>query len=189
MIIEQFLSGFHSGDAIGNSVMRLHSYLRSKSIESRIIAITIDDEIDHLATQFNNYNYNPESVKIYHFAIASPLSKFISESGGKKIMIYHNVTPAEFFSGWSTQLEDSAKTGRLELRMLADSFDLAIADSTFNQKELIENGYGKTSVFPVMIDLDLYKREINPIFLEALDRGEKRVLFVGRISPNKKLKI
>ena len=66
MIIEQFLTYFHYGDAIGNSVLRFHEFLLKKGIDSRIISINIDDELLNNAISFNDYTETENAIKIYH---------------------------------------------------------------------------------------------------------------------------
>ncbi|MEN8153028.1 MAG: glycosyltransferase family 4 protein [Acidobacteriota bacterium] len=187
MIIEQFLSGFHYGDAVGNSVLRFHEFLLKKGIESRIIAITIDDKLVDKSISFNDYTEVKNSIKIYHFSIASPLTEYFLKIKGKKVIVYHNITPSHFFTDFSTHLVRSTIKGREELISLSETFDLAIADSYYNGKELNELGYNNIKRFPVMISRDTYMGMHSKGYFDIFNDGRKNIIFVGRITPNKKI--
>ncbi len=187
MIVEQFLPAFHYGDAIGNSTLSLHQFLLSKGIESHIISLTIDESMKDKATPFKNYKENPNSLKILHFAIPSELTNFFLKIKGKKIMIYHNITPPHFFTNFSDNLARFTHEGRKHLEQLNNCFNLSIADSTYNANELTELNYKNVTVSPLMINLSDYDTPHNKGFYNLLKDDRKNIIFVGRISPNKKI--
>jgi len=187
MIVEQFLSGFHSGDAVGNSVLRFHHFLSSRGLESRIVALAIDPVLCDQAMYLRNYRENPRALKIYHFAIASALSDYFCQSPGKKVLVYHNVTPSRFFNGFSASLERLTAKAREELLKLKDHCQFFIADSRFNAEELHELGVENIFVFPVMSDWPAYERPYSRTFARLFQDGRKNLLFAGRVTPNKKI--
>lgn len=187
MIIEQFLPAFHYGDAIGNSTLSLHKYLLEKGIDSRIISLTIDENMRDKASFFKDYRENPESIKILHFAVPSELTDFFIKTKGKKVMVYHNITPAHFFVGFSDEFVKFTNEGRNHLKRLKDSFDMSIADSEYNAQELRELSYRNVFVFPIMINFEEYSKPFNKPYYNLLNDERKNIIFVGRISPNKKI--
>jgi glycosyltransferase involved in cell wall biosynthesis len=187
MIVEQFLSGFHSGDAVGNSALHFHKFLIDRGIESRIVGLTIDPGLRDQAVYLRDYRENPRALKIYHFAIASPLSGYFARCSGKKVLLYHNVTPSRFFAGFSPQLESLTREAREELKQVKGRCDFFIADSVFNACELRELGVSDVFVFPVMIDGRDYDGPVSRSFASLFKDGRKNLLFVGRITPNKKI--
>jgi len=187
MIVEQFLSGFHSGDAVGNSVLHFHKFLIGRGIESRIVALTIDSNLRNQAVFLSDYCENPRALKIYHFAIASPLSEYFIRCLGKKVLLYHNVTPSRFFDGFSPQLACLTREAREELKQVKDHCDFFIADSLFNAGELRQLGVADVFVFPVMLDGSDYDVPGSRFFASLFQDGKKNILFVGRITPNKKI--
>jgi hypothetical protein len=70
----------------------------------------------------------------------------------KKIMIYHNITPYEFFLDYHRILARECYKGRLEIKLFADKVDLALGDSDFNRKELEDVGYPETGVLPLLLN-------------------------------------
>lgn len=187
MIIEQFLPAFHYGDAIGNSTLSLHKYLLEKGIDSRIISLTIDENMRDKASFFKDYRENPESIKILHFAVPSELTDFFIKTKGKKVMVYHNITPAHFFVGFSDEFVKFTNEGRNHLKRLKDSFDISIADSKYNAQELRVLSFRNVFVFPIMIDFEEYLKPFNKPYYNLLNDERKNIIFVGRISPNKKI--
>ncbi|MCK4836402.1 MAG: glycosyltransferase family 4 protein [Candidatus Aminicenantes bacterium] len=187
MIIEQFLPAFHYGDAIGNSTLRFHEYLLSRGIESNIIALTIDENLKGKAVSFKDYKNNPESLKILHFAIPSELTDYFLNISGKKAMVYHNITPPHFFIDYSDELVKITREGRNQLKRLSKCFDVIIADSQYNADELKEYQFNNIFVFPIMINLDDFSKPHSKAFYDLFKDDRKNIIFVGRISPNKKI--
>lgn len=189
MIIEHFLPAFHYGDAIGNSTMSFHRYLLQQGIDSRIIAMTIDECLKDAALSFSDYRNNPtpDSIKILHYAVPSELTDFFLQTGGKKVMIYHNCTPPEFFFDFSDDLVRFTREGRIHLERLSGCFDLSVADSGYNADELRELDYKNVRVFPLPVNLDDYRQPHSTAYYRLLDDERKNIIFVGRISPNKKI--
>ena len=187
MVIEQFLPAFHYGVAIGNSTLRFHEFLLAKGINSRIIALTIDDILRDKATFFHSYKTDPDSVKILHFAIPSELTDYFSKTEGKKVIIYHNITPPHFFTDFSEDMAKFTSEGRNHLERLSDCFDISIADSAYNARELSDLNFKNPMVFPIMIDLEEYSKPHNTPYFNLLKDERKNIIFVGRITPNKKI--
>jgi glycosyltransferase involved in cell wall biosynthesis len=187
MTVEQFLPAFHYGDAVGNSALALHRFLLASGVESRLVTMTCDECLKDQAVLFSDYRLDPGSIKIMHFAVASQLTDFFLEMKGKKVMIYHNITPARFFAGYSDFLARFTHAGREHLQRLRGSFDLAIGDSTYNADELRELGFANVCVFPLLVNLDDYDAEYSQPYLELLKNERKNILFTGRIMPNKKI--
>jgi len=187
MTVEQFLPALHFGDAVGNSALALHNFLLHRGIESRLVAMTRDTCLKDKAVAFDEYRLDPQSVKILHFAVPSALSDYFAGLKGKKALIYHNVTPAHFFAGYSDFLTRFTNDGREQLRKLSGSFDLSIGDSTYNADELRDLGFANVHTFPLIVNLDEYNGEPSHAFLELLRNERRNIVFAGRIMPNKKI--
>ncbi len=180
MIIEQFLPAFHYGDAIGNSTLGFHRFLLEKGVESRIIAITIDECLKDKAVFFKDYKKNPDpnSLKILHFAVPSELTDFFPETKGKKAMIYHNITPSYFFTDFSDQLVRFTHEGRKHLERLKHCFDISIADSNYNAGELKELDFKNVKVSPLMVNPGDYNTPHSTAYYNLLKDERKNIIFV-----------
>jgi len=188
MRITQLLPSVHSGDAVGDSAFEIHKSLQEHGIESIILGVNIDEHLKDLVVDFNKFSRydSPDTTHIYHFAVPSPITYVFKEAKGRKIIIYHNITPPHFFEEFSEELVAIATTGRYEMKLLAEVTDLGLADSEYNRLELVQYGYGKTGVLPILLDFSKYTTPEDQTILDQYDDGKVNILFVGRVTPNKK---
>lgn len=187
MVVEQYLSGFHAGDAVGNYALCFHRFLLGRGIASRIVALTIDPGLRGEADLPGERPPDPGALKIYHFAIASPLSGLFLRLPGRKVLLYHNVTPPAFFAGFSEPLRRLTEAARGELRALVAGCRHFVADSRFNAEELLRLGAADVFVFPVLLDESAGEGGASPSFAAPFRDGRRNLLFVGRVTPNKKI--
>jgi glycosyltransferase involved in cell wall biosynthesis len=107
---------------------------------------------------------------------------------GRRVLQYHNITPASFFAPYDAGLFRLAAIGRQELRTLVGHVDLALGDSDFNRRELEEMGFSPTGVMPIAVDTGrITQGPRRPALEKILGDGLINILFVGRIVPNKKI--
>lgn len=182
--IDQWLPAFHAGDAIGDSAAHIRDYLRSKGFASDIYALTIDRGLD--ARSFEPAADAADAVFL-HFALPSPLTDRLRRFGGRRGIIYHNITPPQFFEPYNEALARMCAAGRLEITTLVDSVDLALADSEYNRLELEVMGFRRTGEFPIFLDLSRYDVAECGALARGLSDGRRNILFVGRIVPNKRV--
>lgn len=187
MIVEQYLPAFHNGDAVSNSALALHRALRRRQVESRLVTLTCDPDMKGQAELFAEYRPDEAAVKVLHFAVPSPLTDFFLGLKRRRVMLYHNITPARFFTDYSDFFVRFVSAGREHLRQLAGRVDLAVAMSRYSAAELEQCGYGAPRVFPLLAELDDLGREPSRPYSELLQNERKNILFVGRVIPNKKL--
>jgi hypothetical protein len=79
--------------------------------------------------------------------------------------------------------------GLKQVKFLKNKLDLIIADSEFNKQDLIEMGYDedKIKVLPIVIPYEDYRQPYDTEMYENLKSdGYTNILFVGRVTPNKK---
>ena len=187
MNIHQFLTSYSYGDAIGNEALEIRNFLRSRGHQSEIFALFYhpkyaDQIINYL--EYDRYS-NADNIIIFHFSIGSPVTKKFLRSPDKKVIIYHNITPYEFFLDYHRVLAKDCYKGRVELKNLVGKVDLALGDSAYNEKELKEVGFLNTGVLPLVMNFEKFEKETVPILKELFDDGKTNILFVGRIIPNK----
>ncbi|MBN1274477.1 MAG: glycosyltransferase [Candidatus Aminicenantes bacterium] len=188
MRVDQFIPAFHHGDAIGDSGLHLKEFLCSQGFSSEIYCLDRDKGLEKKSVLYADYPQpGPEDVNILHFALPSPLSKAFIEIPGRKILIHHNITPPEFFSGFSEEMVRISEAGRREFESLVPHVDLALADSEYNRQELSQCGFSNTAVFPLFVDLSKYERPHNRFVHDLFRDDRTNILFVGRIVPNKKI--
>lgn len=189
MRIDQLVPAYHRGDAIGDEACELRGFLRGRGYESEIYCLTRDRGLeDQSRLFFGGFPPpGPADITILHFALPSPLTQGLIKLRSKKAIIYHNITPAEFFTDLNPEMARLSRLGRFELESLQPHVDLSLADSEFNRLELAQLGYRNTHVFPLFVDFAKYGKPMSR-FVHDLVRDERvNVLFVGRIAPNKRI--
>lgn len=187
MVVEQYVSGFHAGDAVGGTMRRFHRFLLGRGIASRIVALTVDPALEGQALRWHDHAADAGAVKVYHFAIASSLSDAFLRLPGRKVLLYHNVTPGRFFAGFSEPLRRLTEQARHELRRLVAGCRHFVADSGYNAGELRELGAESVFVFPVMTEEEDPAGTASATFAAPFRDGRRNLLFVGRVTPNKKI--
>jgi len=188
--IHQLTHGFSAGDAISNDVLGLQRILRSWGCRSDIYSDPAFTEpvMRGLARDYRDFEAedSADAVVIFHFAIGTKLAEWFAGLRTHKIIKYHNITPAKFFGATSPRTARALARGREELRAFAPVPELALGDSAYNERDLIEAGYRRTGVLPVVIDFAALDEPPDPATLAAYGDNAANVLFVGRVSPNKK---
>jgi glycosyltransferase involved in cell wall biosynthesis len=187
MRIDQWVPALHRGDAIGDSARLMRDAFRSWGHEADVYALELDPDLEEDGRRFADFQAGTrEDVVLLHFALPSPLSAAFRELAQRRILLYHNITPAEYFVGWDAEMVRICTVGREELRRLAGHADLGLADSEFNRLEMEELGLPRTGVLPIYLDFRRYLEPPNPVLSRLLDDGRVNLLFVGRLVPNKK---
>jgi L-malate glycosyltransferase len=188
MIINQWVPAAHRGDAIGDSARRMRDMLRDAGHPSDIFALSIDEDLRSEVLPFDDPASHSGDVTIFHFALPSPMTQAFAALGGRRILQYHNITPARFFAPYDAGLSRLAALGRRELASLAGHVDLALGDSEFNRLELEAAGFTRTGVLPIAVNTErITGAPRRPALEKLLGDGLINVLFVGRIVPNKRI--
>ena len=187
MRIDQWVPALHRGDAIGDSARLMRDAFRSWGHEADVYALELDEDLRGDGRAFSEWRPSgPGDVVILHYALPSPLTDALLEHRGRRVLLHHNITPPEFFTGYDPEMVHICRVGREEFRRLAGKVDLALGDSEFNRRELEEAGFERTGVLPIYLDFERYREAPNPALSRLLDDGLVNVLFVGRVAPNKR---
>lgn len=188
MKIHQFATSLTYGDAISDEMLEIQAVLKEKGFESEIFVRFFEPRMAKYMHDYREYKKfsSLDNIVIFHFSIGSPVSKMFFRIPDKKIMIYHNITPHEYFLDYHRILARECYKGRLEIRLFADKVDLALGDSDFNRRELEDVGYPKTGVLPLLLNFSKFDKEDDSVTREIYSDGKFTILFVGRVIPNKK---
>ena len=187
MRIDQVCAGFLVGDAISDEAVNIRKVLQGWGYQSSIYSWPphIHPKSRHECEPITNLRPSASDILIYHFSIGSPVTESVLGFQGRKILIYHNVTPSHYFRPYSWEIAEELENGRKQLAVLREHFDLALADSEFNREELDRLGFPKTGVLPILFDAARLTAPAGTR-LQSLQRPGNVILFVGRLVPNKK---
>jgi len=188
MDVHQFATSLSYGDAISDEMLEIQSVLREKGFGSEIFVKMFDPKSARHVKDYREYKRysSPDNVVIFHFSIGSPVSKLFFRVPDRKMMIYHNITPHEYFVDSHRILARECYKGRLEINLFVGKVDLAVGDSEFNRKELESVGYEPTGVLPILMDFSKFDGRPDPVTSRLFANGKTTILYVGRLIPNKK---
>jgi glycosyltransferase involved in cell wall biosynthesis len=186
--VHQVLATLGYGDAIGNEVLGIQRVLRAAGYESEIFVETADPRVEHLTIDYREMvgAVTPDDILIHHFSIGSRASRTAYALPGRMVLVYHNITPPEYFVGVHDDLVKLCFRGRREQTAYAGRCTLALGDSEYNRQELEALGFSPSGVLPVVPDFVHLDRATDGALATNLDDGVANVMFVGRVIPNKK---
>jgi len=186
--IHQMVPSLTNGDALGDETLEICKILNLWGYKSYIYTNQMSSKCKDFARDYREYSdiSSKDNILIFHFSIGSDMSEFVRNLPDKKIIIYHNITPPEFFVGYNDVFVDLATRGRKELAQFAGIADLALGVSEYNRKELESLGFERTGVLPFIVDLDKYSQEPDKKIMREFTDDYINFLFVGRIVPNKR---
>lgn len=189
MRIFQLLPVIAFGDAVGNDTRALKNALIEAGYETEIYADVVDSRLPKETAQ--RYDMMPklekDDVIIYHLSTGHKMNSMLEKYPCRKIIMYHNVTPARYFAGYNRDGYENCRQGIRAAKMMKDVAEFCFADSQYNKEELISYGYKcDVEVLPILIPFEDYKKEPNKKTVKKFSDGKTNILFTGRIVPNKK---
>lgn len=184
------------GDAVGGHTLAVRDALRGLGLESEIFVENAHPDLASEVTHVDRYvehtrRREAERVGVlYQLAVGSNTADLFFALPERKIVDYHNITPPEYFRGWDDFEAMRTTVGRTQMERLGRRVDLALADSSFNEADLIAHGYTcPTAVVPILLDFASFDGAVDAPLLRRLERAKRRggadLLFVGRLVPNK----
>ena len=187
--VHQVLATLSYGDAIGHEVLAVQRVLRGAGYESEIFVETADRRLEPLTRDYRELidASHPDNLLLHHFSLGSKASRIAYALPDRMALIYHNITPPEYFIGIHRTLVRQCFQGRRELRAYVDRCDLALGDSEFNREDLDSMGFPRTAVLPVVPDFSHLDGAADPFVANQFDDEWTNILFVGRVVANKRI--
>jgi glycosyltransferase involved in cell wall biosynthesis len=186
--VHQVLATLGYGDAIGHEVLGIQRVLRGAGYPSEIFVETADPRLEHLTLDYRDMvgAVSPDDILIHHFSIGSRASRTAYALPGRMVLVYHNITPPEYFIGVHKDLVKLCFRGRRELTAYIERSVLALGDSEYNRQELEALGFPATGVLPVVPGFVHLDQPPDRALAGDFDDGFANILFVGRVIPNKR---
>lgn len=186
-VLHQFLNGASVGDAITDQALLIRHWLRETGFDSHIYAEHIHPAMVEEVRPFDSYQPGAdEEYVVYHHGIGSATVGLLQTLALKIILVYHNVTPPGFYKSTNPQLAKQLAEGQAQLGILPSQTPLALADSAYNELDLIDKGFARTGVLPIALVEEKYDLASDPALIKAYAGSGPLLLFLGRLAPNKK---
>jgi len=185
--VDQLVAGFAEGDAISRDARRLRGLLQRSGRESDIFvpADRVGETVRGDCLPLEEYRGRKGDVVLYHYSTSSPATRVFLGSQARRVVRYHNITPAEFFDGYDDDLAAELREAREGLRTVLGGAELVWAVSAFNAEELKRLGTANVAVVPLFFAPEDACSEPDPKTMAKYGGGLRNILFVGRIAPNK----
>lgn len=175
------------GDAATIDAMGWRRTFREAGFEAPIYARHHDAHHDAVCQPLGAYRHRPDDLIIFHYTAWSETADFLVKRGYPIVLVYHNVTPPEFFAGIDDNVERETRAGRARLVEFAPRAILGAAKSEFSRRDLVEAGIRRTCVIPVRVDFDALDQERNEDAERHIRSLGPSVMVMGRVVPNKKI--
>lgn len=190
MKIIQIMPTVSFGDAVSNDARAIARVIDEIGYKTAIYAENVDPRINdkNVRKLTSLRKVDADDIVIFNHSTGTKLCYKLPELPGKKVMIYHNITPPEFFQNYSATAAQLTRYGYEGTRFLSDKIDYAMPVSEYNASDLRAMGYTcDMFIRPILIPFEDYAKEPDA---EVLNRysgdGYVNIVFVGRIAPNKK---
>lgn len=189
--IHQFVAGFTAGDAISNVALTMKATFKQWGYAGEIFS---DPSRTMPAWRRQTGDarkakavIKPHDLVLLHLSIGTVVNDLFAGLNCRKALVYHNMTPPEYFRGYNEQLANDLTWGQTQTAALAQEVETALAVSQFNAAELKKHGFKQVALLPLLLDFKHILTPPDRALKRRLQDGRLNVVFVGRGVPNKKL--
>lgn len=180
-------------DAVGNFALKLHRLFRANGIACQLYAGNFDPTlrgtIRHTSDVFTLAA--EDDVVLVNFSIFDPWLPRLSALRSKKVMYFHNITPARFLQVYDAEYAAHCADGLGQLKHL-EQFDALMANSASSARVLDKYAARAESESPLEVTTCppvIGAKAWHDIGAEPIDLPPQntRLLYVGRIAPHKRV--
>ncbi|MEQ9367003.1 MAG: glycosyltransferase family 4 protein, partial [Leptospirales bacterium] len=184
-------------DAVGYDVLHQSRVFSEAGYPVRIFAESWSPETPACRLDdVTGWLRSPRDILIYHYSVHAPrIFEILKGCDCRRVLRYHNVTPAEYIQPYDRAFASALRAGRDFLAAhVATGVVLALADSDENARDLIAAGASRDicAVLPPFHRVpELLDGEADPDWIRQLQPGPlggapiRNLLMVGRLVPNK----
>lgn len=180
-VVHQVLGAAAVRDAVSNEAREFRSLFDSWGWGGRDYAGRLAPGLGRVEPLVR-FEARPADVLLFHHSGSMPGLGPLLALPNPKLLVYHNITPAEYLWDEAPLVAAHCAVGREQLPGLVAAADLAVGHSRYNARELETLGAPATEVLPVMVDLD----RLGPAGRARGGGPDPTILFVGRLSPHKR---
>jgi len=182
--IHQFHPAASSGDAVTRSLLLTQELLRDLGFASEIYVDRVDASCGDRLRPLRDYPAARDNLLLVHHSIGHELVDWVLGLPDRKLLVYHNITPPEFFPD-DPYFRRWVELGRDQLAQLRPAMVGALCDSPFNAEELVATGYQNIRVLPLLVVTERLRDTPWSAGIVEENAGVFTLLFVGRVERNK----
>ncbi len=188
MKVVQLLPELNYGDAVGNDAMALHEAMLSAGYDAEIYAEHLDPRFTGKGLHsIEDFRDSEHLLVLYHLVLGNKMNYLVAGLRAKVILIYHNITPLHYLYPEYSFADSYELRGFDDVRAIRSKASAVFAVSEFNARGLRKCGFTcPMEVLPILVHFEDYAGEPSPEIMERYrDDSSVKVLFTGRVSPNK----
>ena len=179
--IHQLLSAAGPFDAVTGQALTYQDVFVRWGIAGEIHASAIEPRLPEPVYALHRLHPQPDDLLLIHYSAYAPRLEPLLELPNRKLLVYHNVTPARYLWSFQPHVAALCEIGRDHLPRYAQAVDVAVAVSEYNAGELRDAGARDVRVVPILFDPDRFGAP------EPRDDPERPlVVSVGRLAPHKR---
>ena len=179
--VHQALSAAGPYDAVSGQARSWRELLERGDRAGGVHADVIDPRADGVAP-LARLEPASDDLVVIHYSAFSPRMRSVLDLPGRKLLVYHNVTPPRYLWNHHPGVAVACSLGRSQLPQYVRASNRVAAVSRFNARELEAAGAEGVLVVPILLDPARLRERGRP---PARDGGPL-VLAVGRLAPNKR---
>lgn len=178
-------------DAIGNDIELMYQILNEKYYCRCFAENKLNTNLKYVdENEAKKIINDKDGIVIYHHSVNWELGeRMIENCKASLIFRYHNITPSEFFEPYNLNYYNSCRDGRIQTDRLIQNFPDAfwMSDSEYNTLDLKSVLAERLDVCPPFHKIEQWAQTApdEDIMKRLIYDSCLKVLFVGRIAPNK----
>jgi glycosyltransferase involved in cell wall biosynthesis len=182
--IHQLLSGAGPVDAVTGQALAFRRLFESWDMAGGVHAAALAPGLDSVVAPVERLAAEPGDLLLFHYSAYAPQLRELLDLPQRKLLVYHNVTPARYLWADSPHVAVQCALGRAQLSHWACGVDVACGVSEYNARELETAGAREPRVVPILFDASRLepRAERSP----APPGDGPLVLWVGRLAPHKR---
>ena len=187
--LDQLLAGYADGDAISRQAVILRDIFRQWGFTSDIFAdpAHVSPTLRNACRPLADYNGSTHDIVFHHYGLASAAAECFAAAAAQKILIYHNITPPEFFRGFDDDVAQQLTVARRSVAGLAGQCHAVWAVSQYDADDLTALGVANVRAFPLVFSKEPIDLTPDYRVLALANKALQTLLFVGRLAPNKRI--
>ena len=182
--VHQVLSGAGPVDAVTTQALEYRRAFCNWDIAGGLYAAAVEPAMRSQVESLARLAPDPDDLLLFHYSAYAPRLEPLLARPQRKLLVYHNVTPAEWLWEHQPHVATLCALGRDHLPRWAQAVDVAAAVSKYNAAELRKAGASDVRVVPILFDAA--RLDGASAGAVATAASGARILSVGRLAPHKR---